>query len=84
MSELDLDVPHIVTAVHQIPFSGMWVAFCTCGAELTGTDADQVRTAGQPHREAEQQRLGHAIDRSRDEERRMRREARRQQRLSRR
>jgi hypothetical protein len=57
MTDLDLAVPHVVTAVHQIPFSGSWVAFCTCGGEFTGTDADEVREAGEPHRVAERRRL---------------------------
>lgn len=81
MTAPDPHVAHVVTAPHNLPYSGMWVVFCTCGAEFTGTSADEVREAAGPHRAAEAQRVGHR-DRERDEERRTRREARRQQRRS--
>jgi len=58
MTELDPEQRHVVTAPHQIPFSGTWVAFCTCGAELTGTTAEDVRKQGMPHRELERRRGG--------------------------
>ncbi len=48
---------HVVTAPHKIPFSGTWVAFCTCGREFQGTSADEVRDAGQECRQAERERL---------------------------
>lgn len=82
MTVPDPSVPHIVTAAHGVPYSAMWVAFCTCGAEFIGTTADEVRDAAAPHRAAQAQRDGHR-DRERDEERRTRREARRAQRRTR-
>lgn len=72
---------HVVTAPHLIPNTGTWFGWCSCGAEFTAADADGVREAGQPHRDAETARVGQ-VDRQRDEARRLRRGARREQRRS--
>lgn len=79
MTDLDTSVPHIVTAPHSVPFSALVVAFCTCGEEFTGTTAEEVREASQPHRDVEKERLG-SYDRDRDENRRLRQAQRREQR----
>jgi hypothetical protein len=66
MTEPDPAVPHVVTAPHDVPFSGSWVGFCTCGAEFIGASAEEVRTAGLPHREAERKRLSEVENRGAD------------------
>ena len=78
---LDAERPHITTAPHAVPYTAMFVGFCSCGAEFVGLE-DEVRAAGQPHRDAEKARVPKMVDRERDEVRRRRREARREQRRS--
>lgn len=80
MSDLALDVPHVVLAPRLAACSGTWWASCTCGAEAIGGTPDEVRTALAPHRVAERERAGAVADRERDEARRRRKEARREQR----
>ena len=81
MTVLDLDRPHITTAPHPVPYTAMFIGFCSCGAEFVGLE-DDVRAAGVPHRDAERERVGKVLDRERDDARRLRREARREQRRS--
>lgn len=81
MSGLDTGVPHLVTAPHAVPYTAMCIGFCSCGAEFVGTE-EEVRAAGRPHRDAEKARQPLMVDRERDEARRLRREARREQRWS--
>jgi hypothetical protein len=57
MTDLDTDVPHVLTAAHQVPFTGTWIGFCTCGTEFVKASAEEVREAGRPHRLAERERL---------------------------
>lgn len=83
MTELDTSRPHVVTAPHAVPYSAMWVGFCTCGAEFTGTSAEEVRAAGEPHRVAEKERTGVLADQTRIESRQRRIQAGRAQRRSR-
>lgn len=83
MTDLDTGVPHLVTAPHLIPNTGTWFGWCSCGAEFMAGTADEVRAAGQPHRDAEKARQPLMVDRERDEARRLRREARREQRRTR-
>lgn len=80
MTDLDTERPHVVTSPHNVHYTATWIGFCTCGAEFMGTEED-VRAAGQPHRDAERVRFAQA-DWERDEARRLRREARREQRRS--
>jgi hypothetical protein len=84
MSDLALDVPHVVLAPRLAAYSGTWWASCTCGAQATGGTPDEVRAALAPHRAAERERAGAVADRERDEARRRRKEARREQRRAKR
>lgn len=80
MTTLDETRPHVVTAPYEFS-PGRWWGACTCGSEFFGDTSDEVRRSGVPHRDVGRSRVG-ALDRGRDEERRLRREARREQRRS--
>ena len=60
MTDLDTDRPHITTAPHAVPYTAMFVGFCSCGAEVDRERDEARRLRREARREQRRSKAVHS------------------------